>query len=158
MGCAQASAVQTKPIPGPRGRGLTYEVGEVDVFAGDLPQARSLPRLLDSVAFQRGTAEELDNLSTASSRLTSITAVPTPSVVLSNLESLALSSNRAEIDKESFVEFPRSVGAASVCGTVFSQDEVESNLGSVDRLYAHMYIQELELAARQPVLMTAEAV
>uniref|UniRef100_A0A7S4QNU1 Uncharacterized protein n=1 Tax=Alexandrium monilatum TaxID=311494 RepID=A0A7S4QNU1_9DINO len=155
MGCASASAVKvdSDDREGASSGDRAEEVG--DAFGDSLPQARNLPRLLDSAAFQR-SPEDVDNLSVVSSRPTSITAIPTPSIALSNLESVALSSTRAEVDKESFFDVARSVGVPSVCGTIGgkdsmpSQDDIESNSGDLleSRYDTQTYLQELELVAR----------
>mmetsp|Transcript_12613 Transcript_12613/g.35927 ORF Transcript_12613/g.35927 Transcript_12613/m.35927 type:complete len:171 (-) Transcript_12613:112-624(-) len=152
MGCMQATSARVKVGQG--GFGNRYEVDELDAFGDDLPQARNLPRLLDSAAFQRAPDDQLDNISTGSSRPTTISAIQTPSVVLSNLESLALSSTRAELDKDSFYD-PRSVGVPSIAGTncgkesLISMEDMESNFGdaSESRVDTQAYLQELELAA-----------
>mmetsp|Transcript_114115 Transcript_114115/g.355356 ORF Transcript_114115/g.355356 Transcript_114115/m.355356 type:complete len:168 (+) Transcript_114115:85-588(+) len=147
MGCIQASSVRTDIDRGggAEGPGREDEAEEVDAFGDSLPQARNLPRLLDSAAFQR--TDELETTSVASSRPTSITAIPTPSIVLSNYDSVAVSSNRAEVDKESVYDVGRSVGVPSVCtfGAGGSQDELGSNWGG--EVYdTQKYLQELELA------------
>lgn len=82
----------------------------------------SLPTLLESAfQFARSYEDNLDTVSSVSSRLSTVLSIPTPSIPASHLDSVANSSARAEIDKESWLmrrEHSASGGAPSTCGTI----------------------------------------
>mmetsp|Transcript_79296 Transcript_79296/g.157037 ORF Transcript_79296/g.157037 Transcript_79296/m.157037 type:complete len:201 (+) Transcript_79296:128-730(+) len=122
---------------------------EAESQFGDAPPQWSLPTLLES-AFQR--SPEMDTLSSSSSMPTIFSAAHTPSQVASNYESIGLSSNRPELDKDSIMDLNRSVGswgALSLCGrdSMTSLDDLESICnGSIgeSRVESQAYLQELE--------------
>jgi hypothetical protein len=125
-----------------------------------------LPTLLESAhQFARSEEDMMDLMSTASSRPTTVSAIPTPSIPASNFESLANSSLRAECDKESQRAFSLSapsigapsIGVPSICGTIDApesiqgskvNDEAVSIVGSVaeSRVDSAAYLQDLESA------------
>lgn len=135
MGCC--SATPHVRAPGARGPECHHEGRNV----GDLPSRSpeddeeaigdevkdhvpepSLPTLLESAfQFARSYEDNLDTLSSVSSRLSTVLSIPTPSIPASHLDSVANSSVRAEYDKESFImrrETSISGGAPSICGTI----------------------------------------
>ena len=143
-----------------------------------------MPTLLESTFHGRTVAATVhdlseDSMSIASSRHTSITAIATPSNGQSNYESLAISSNRPEYDKESLRDSVhserfsdrmsehqgtdrahRSVSSGDLAGSASGvrewpvlghQEDCESFCGSIaeSRMDSQMYLLEME-AGRIP--------
>mmetsp|Transcript_103857 Transcript_103857/g.294222 ORF Transcript_103857/g.294222 Transcript_103857/m.294222 type:complete len:180 (-) Transcript_103857:79-618(-) len=154
MGCISSINTADGRYGRGAGRGDASETIDVDSERHDRVPGAGLPTLLES-NFQRSAAEDpFETNSTTSSRPTTVSAIPTPSVVMSSFESLAHSSNRAEVDKDSVREF-RSVGVPSLCGTIggrSSHEDLESNFGSIGLddscggLDALAYLQDMDLA------------
>lgn len=172
MGCCAASTAARGPQTKPVGELPSKEEANASAVDVDVEEVKDhmpepgLPTLLES-AFQiaRSHEDHLETVSSASSRPTTISAIPTPSIPASNVESFANSSLRAEVDKES-ARISFTVGAPSgpsvapssicgrweepsVCGTLDgSKHDLESMsiVGSIaeSRIDSQAYLQELE--------------
>mmetsp|Transcript_18292 Transcript_18292/g.30338 ORF Transcript_18292/g.30338 Transcript_18292/m.30338 type:complete len:228 (-) Transcript_18292:134-817(-) len=180
MGCISSSSAQSASSP-VKGTAESYEASsprDGDSESGenlddegeykDMMPEPVLPTLLES-AFQyaRSHDDQVETASSVSSRPTTVSAIPTPSIPASALDSIVNSSIRAELDKESVRDFGRSVGAPSecapsigaptiapsICGSFDGKDRDVESMSIVasiadSRLDSQTFLQEMESSAR----------
>mmetsp|Transcript_80667 Transcript_80667/g.231678 ORF Transcript_80667/g.231678 Transcript_80667/m.231678 type:complete len:180 (+) Transcript_80667:92-631(+) len=153
MGCASAKRppaalapeVPTATATHPEGipdDGVT-PAGRTLKTSSDTTRSRELPLIPESDA---PIMQQDENGS-----ICSMTTVATPlSLPISHLESLALSSISAQVDRESL--FGRSHGALSFCATTTCNEDDAKSLGNTSvpesRLDSHCYLDQMEKLAQ----------
>lgn len=158
MGCVSGAHTEVRQpcaerIARPSEAGQPSHLGpELSVPHADARE--HMPTLLESNFLGRTAVHDIaeDVMSVSSSRFTNITAIPTPSNSASNLESLAISSNRPEFDKDS-LRGASSIYAGSAHSESFSQRLSERQ--GTDRAHRSIHSGDLSgsaSATRDPSL------